>query len=364
MNQVFCLLVVSTALVTEAQYSYNTQLYQRQRPPSSLIKLAPSLPTTAIPDTPSDQTDSPAQAAYPTNAANYVPSNQASIIQILEVNEFNIAKLLRNQWELILPKIILESKHEKTAALIEEMVEVNPCVDSLDAYLEFLEQRIKSIEKISPEIESMLLKIMALQGEKNLGVILGAGADILDTLDAVAVGFVTSFGCQANAEVGVDALRSLALNLYRQSLVEDIPNVLVPTARQNLHMSARVTEAISNIVDHFSKNVAESSCYTSTNAFGDFIDVLGATLGDIGEAFGALEYFEGAKVIRQYSKFVLSIKDSLGDLPEFKTPGDCSPGAFKRNAAILREVAGIVRDVDIQTLFLETGVSFRLDLLP
>jgi len=283
---------------------------------------------------------------------------------MLEKNEFNIAELLRSQWELILPKIILESKHEKTAALIEEMVEVNPCVDSLDAYLEFLEQRIQTIEKHSPEVASMLLKIMSLQGEKNLGVILNAGADILETLDAVAVDFVTSFQCQANAEIGVDALRNLALNLYRQSLVEDIPNVLVPTARQSLYMSARLTEAISNIVDHFSKNIAKASCYTSTDAFGDFIEVLGATLGDIGEAFGALEYFEGAKVIRQYSKFVLSIKESLGGVPEFKTPGDCSPGTFKRNAAILREVAGIVRDVDTQTLFLETGVSFRLDLLP
>ena len=57
-------------------------------------------------------------------------------------------------------------------------------------------------------------------------------------------------------------------------------------------------------------------------------------------------------------------QESLADLPEFRTPGDCSPGALKRNAALLKEISDIVRDVDMETLFLETGVSFRLDLLP
>ena len=49
---------------------------------------------------------------------------------------------------------------------------------------------------------------------------------------------------------------------------------------------------------------------------------------------------------------------SFADLPELRIPGDCSPGALKRNAALLKEIS----DRDVETLFLETGVSFRLDL--
>jgi len=367
MNRVFSLILfVSTLLVTEAQYSFKKELYRRPRQ-RNILQTPASLDQATAPaalpvPAPVPVPDSPVPAAVPLSAAlvHEVPA----VTEAHGQNGFNIAHLFRYEWERILPKIILESEHEKTAALIQEMVDVNPCVDSLDAYVAFLEQRVQIVERYGPEIETMLQKVISLRGEKNLGVILGTGSDILNILDTVSYGFITSFTCQAVTDVGVDAIRNLALNLYKQALVGDIPNVSTPSVRKNLYMSARVTEAISNIVDHFSANVARTSCYTSTDAFGDFIEVLSASLSDIGEAFGALEYFEEAKEIRQYSKFILSIKNSLGQSSDFKTPGDCSPGALKRNAALLREVSNTVRDVDMETLFLETGVSFRLDLLP
>jgi len=354
MNKVHIfILLVSTLLVTEARYPYKTELYQRSRqrniiqPPSSLH-------------------EGTAPAAVPVPAPLPIPAIPVPEVPSVAIGQsgFSIAHLFRNEWDRILPKIILESEHEKTAALIQEMVDVNPCVDSLDAYITFLEQRVQMVEQYGPELETMLLKVISLRGETNLSVILSTVADILNNLDAISFDFITSFTCQTDAGVGVDALRNLALNLYGQSMVGDIPNVITPSVRKNLYMAARVTEAISNMVDHFSKNVARTSCYTSTDAFGDFIEVLSASISDIGEALGALEYFEGAKEIRQYAKFILSIKDSLVNVPDFKIKGDCSPGELKRNAAVLKEISDTVRDVDMATLFIETGVSFRLDLLP
>jgi len=353
MNGVFSLLLsVSTLLATvqgQAQYSYNTELYQRNRPRNVRH------PNPQISEATAPEALSVAVAPIPQVPAVITTSGQ---------EDLSVPELVRYQWERIKPKIILESQHENTAALIQEMVDVNPCVDSLDAYIEFIERRVQMLEEYSPQIEESLLKAISLRGEKDLGILLSTVADILTNMDAVMSKMIPSFTCIAIADVGIEGLRELALNLYRQSKVGDIPNIITREVRQNFYMAARVIEAASNMVDHYGKNAGQINCYTSTDAFGDFIEMFAATISDLGEGAGALEYFEVAKELRQYSKFILSLKNSLEDLPEFKTKGNCSPGAISRNAAILKEIANIVSDVDMETLFIETGVSFRLDLLP
>ena len=210
MNQLITiLLLVSTALVTQAQYPYNRELYQRHRPRNIVQTVAvPNLPEVSIPAA------LPVAAPVPSGPIPSIPQAPAEILNIAE-NSSSIAQLVRAQWNTILPKIILESQHEQTSALIQEMVDVNPCVDSLDAYVEFLEQRVQMIEQFGPEIDATVQKALSLRGEKNLGVILGTASDILNTLDTISYGFVKSFRCQAVADVGVDAIRDLALNLNR-----------------------------------------------------------------------------------------------------------------------------------------------------
>jgi len=278
--------------------------------------------------------------------------------------ELTISELLGSRLEFIKQGIVAESQHESTAALIEEMVEVNPCVNSLDGFIEFLDRRVKMIQQYTPEFEEAMLKALSLRGEKDLSIVMNTGADILMKMDSVMSNIMPSFACIAGADVGVEGLRALALNLNRQSQAVNIPGINNQEVRDNLHMAARFIEAASNIVDHLSKNVGRIDCYTSTDAFGDFIEILSATVSDIAEGAGALEYFEGAKELRQYSKFITSIKESLRDLPEFKTKGNCRPGAISRNAAVLKKIGGIVNEVNMATLFVETGVSFRVDLLP
>ena len=51
-------------------------------------------------------------------------------------------------------------------------------------------------------------------------------------------------------------------------------------------------------------------------------------------------------------------------LPEFKIPGDCTPGALGRYAKIFKEFSNIMADVGLDALFRDIGLSFRLDLLP
>jgi len=359
MNRVFSLLLtVSLSLVTvkgQAQYSYNTELYSRHRPRNVIQpQLHEATAPVAIPV--------PAPLPIPV-AAPIVPEAPA-FGPTSGKGDITVSELFRFQWERIKPKIIEESQHEETAALIQELVDANPCVETLEAYIEFLERRVQMIEEYSPQIEESLLKAVSLRGEKDLGVILSTAADILTNMDVVMGKMIPSFTCVAIADVGVEGLRALALNLYRQSQVRDIPNLITSEVRENFYMAARVVEAASNMIDHFGKNAGQINCYTSTDAFGDFIVMISSTFSDLGEGAGALQYFEVASELRQYAKFILSIKDTVEDLPEFKTKGDCSPGSISRGAAVLKEMANIVSDVDMETLFIETGVSFRLDLLP
>merc|ERR1712106_579898 len=188
-----------------------------------------------------------------------------------EMFGFSIAQYVRHEWDRILPKIILRSEHEKFSALIEEMVDVNLCVNSLKACTIFLEQRVKLIEEYAPQIEDVMLTVFSLRGVRNLTTLTLGSADILSNLDTLYPLFVASFKCHHDPDVSVTALHNLALNLYKQSLVEDIPNISNSLVRQNLLWASEVTEVIAGLLDHFTMNLARIDCYTSEDYLGDFI---------------------------------------------------------------------------------------------
>merc|ERR1711935_301532 len=281
-----------------------------------------------------------------------------------EMFGFSIAQYVRHEWKEVLPKIILQSKHEQFSALIEEMVDVNPCVHSLEAYTIFLEQRVELIEEYAPQIEDFILTVFSLRGVRNLTTLTLGSAEILSNLDTLYPLFMTSFKCHHDPDVSVTALHNLALNLYKQSLVEDIPNISNSLVRQNLLWASQVTEVLAGLLDHFTMNLARIDCYTSRDYLGDFIRLASRTIDDIAQAFGALELYNEAKELRHYAAFVLSFKESLTAMPEFRVPGDCRPGVIGRYSTIFKEFSSILSDVGLDALFMEVGMSFRLDLLP
>jgi len=282
-----------------------------------------------------------------------------------EMFGFSIAQYVRREWEeVVLSGIMLRSEHEKFSALIEEMVDVNPCVNSLKAYTIFLEQRVKLIEEYAPQIEDVILSVFSLRGVRNLTTLTLGGAEILSNLNILYPVFLTSFGCHHDSDVAVNALHDLALNLYKQSLVEDVPNINNALVRQNILRAAQVTEILAGLVDHFTMNLARIDCYTSEDYLGDFITLASRTIEDIAQAFGALLLYNEAKEIRQYAAFVFSFKESMRVLPEFNIPGDCTPGALGRYSTIFKAFSNLLSEVGLDALFMDVGISFRLDLLP
>jgi len=280
-----------------------------------------------------------------------------------ELFGYNIAENTRTEWDRQLPKIILQSQHPKFSGLIQEMVDINPCVDSLEAYKIFLENRVQLIEQYGTQIEDIILTAFSLRGERNMTAITSGAADLLEDLNILS-GFLYAFRCRTDTQTAANAIHDLALNLYRQSLVDDTPNIINEGVRRNLLWSAQVTEALASVLDHFFISLSTIDCYTSEDYLGDFIRVGSRTISDIAQALGALGLYSTAKEVRQYASFVGSFKDSLSVLPEFKMPGDCRPGALGRFSSILREFSSIISDVGLEALFRDIGISFRLDLLP
>jgi len=275
----------------------------------------------------------------------------------------NIGEYTRREWQRQLPKILLQSEHPLFRDLIQEMVDINPCVDSLEAYNVFLEHRVQLIEEYSPQIEDLILTAISLRGERNMTVLSIGAADLLEDLNTLS-GFLSAFRCQTDLQTASDSLHDLAFNLFKQTLVQDVPDIMNEGVRASLLWSAQITEAFASVLDHFFISLSTIDCYTSEDYLGDFINVGSRTINDIAQAMGSLGMYSEAKEVRQYAKFVSSFKDSMAVLPEFKVPGDCRPGLLGRFSSILREFSSIITDVGLDALFRDIGLSFRLDLLP
>jgi len=88
------------------------------------------------------------------------------------------------------------------------------------------------------------------------------------------------------------------------------------------------------------------------------------TMDDFAEAAGVLGYLPSAKEARQYATFTRSIVANLGKLKQFRIIDDCTPGALRRGAGYLNDLANLIDEVGLLELGINLGLVFRLDLLP
>jgi len=171
--------------------------------------------------------------------------------QFKEMFGFNVGKFVRTAWAAAQPKILIMAEHPRFENLIQELVDVNPCVKSLEAYIVFLEQRVEMIEENSPLIESTVTDLIAMRGQRNLTTLTSGSADILIKLDKLMP--LVLHSCNHDPEVGVAALQDLALNLHRQSLVsEDIPGLTNSEFRHRMTIAAQIVETLAGVVEQFS----------------------------------------------------------------------------------------------------------------
>merc|ERR1719348_582578 len=132
---------------------------------------------------------------------------------------FNLGEYARFEWDRQRPKILALAENPKTSDFIQEMVDVNPCVDSLDAYDTLIEIGARFLEANAETLENSYMSILSLKGEKDMVTLFTKYAKMYTELDGVWSQLL-QLRCQADGQTFVKAVRDLAFVLDKMSKVK------------------------------------------------------------------------------------------------------------------------------------------------
>merc|ERR1712123_114235 len=324
------------------------------------------------PQTPYYQTVQVPQPAAPAYSPQiYIPSteptlapityNQATTIAPLPIVKSNSPSLT----DTVVSYMRTLINNQQAMVFINELVDTNPCISSFEGTIRLLEKATEIAVGATPEIEALFSSMQKLQSTRNVSALVYGSSDILSQLDVLLpkLQTFTFFSkCRVGSSEGIDSLRDLAQILNRMSLVDD--PVLTTPVKKGLLRSAIITEAITNFLARFSKYLAQRDCFESRDLVKDGTDIAAELLDGIAEVFGVLGFLPTAKVIRAYSEFTRSTASSLDGLVAGKMEINCSSGALRDAGDNLRGIGDIIKEVGLESLAVELGVVFRLDLLP
>merc|ERR1711892_1333568 len=311
---------------------------------------------------------------------NMEPTNEVSAVvqedskQDTEMlNSLAIKELLgfdlinRTRWSTDVMKLNLQimAQNEVGLQFMKDLIDTNPCVSNQEGFLALIEHGTRVVENARPELGEIILNIASFNGERNISVMLRKSADLLtqfETLFPKLQPITFLMQCFVGVEEGLYSMRELALILYRMSKTDS--NIFSEAIKEKMLKTAYITEVFTNLMDHFQENLSQRDCLTNKNFMGFGIDLFVKTLKDVAEGLGNLGYFVEAKQIRQHAAFTQASMNTLDHLDELRVPDDCSYGALNRGASHLDDLANIIDEVGLESLAIELGVVFRLDLLP
>jgi len=278
---------------------------------------------------------------------------------------FNLAEKTRRDSDAVQAYMRSISSNENAVSFLNELVETNPCINSIEGAIQLLERGTRVIEKSAPSMEKLFVTVQSLRGERNVTTLVKGSADILKQLDSLfpqLESFNFFLRCRASPQQGIASMRDLAQIIYRLSLVNE-PKFTTPI-KESLLESAILIEAITNFLQRFQESLAKRDCFTQKDFLGDGIKLTADVIDGIAEILGVIGNLPAAKEARAYAAFTRSTAISLEKLDEFKFEDDCSPGALLRGAEHLDEVGDLISDIGLESLSIQLGIVFRLDLLP
>merc|ERR1711892_732088 len=278
---------------------------------------------------------------------------------------FDFAEKTQRESDAVLSYMRTLINNQQAMVFINELVDTNPCISSFEGTIRLLEKATEIAVGSTPEIEALFSSMQKLQSTRNVSALVYGSSNILSQLDVLLPKlqtFTFFTKCRVGSSEGIDSLRDLAQILNRMSLVED--PVLTTPVKKGLLRSAIITEAITNFLARFSKYLAQRDCFESRDLVKDGTDIAAELLDGIAEVFGVLGFLPTAKVIRAYAEFTRSTASSLDGLVAGKMEINCSSGALRDAGDNLRGIGDIIKEVGLESLAVELGVVFRLDLLP
>jgi len=336
----FLLPLLSVLVACDAYYFYSPRAYSTRPYYYSYNPLYSSPRTSYYKSKITYQNPTPiVRNAKPNPLQIQTPTSSDCSSEFCKTYGFNLGEKVRFEQDRQTPKTRLLAQNPKTAPLIQEMVDANPCVSNLREYGDMLEEGAVIIEKNAAGIEELIITTLSLKSQSNITAITMNYANMFLLLDELWTD-VSSYICLTDPEAGVKAIRDLALVLYKLSLVEDIPGLQTRDTAENFEYAAQIVEGLSNVVERYLKNLAEIDCETTADPMAAYTKLSAETVNDVGQFMGSLGYYENAKSVREQASFLFSIADSVSDLDE--RPLDCSSGKLKRAASVVMDLAAIL----------------------
>merc|ERR1712106_307718 len=319
-----------------------------------------------------EPTDVVEDETEPTNEVSAVVQEDSKqnteILNSLAIKELLGFDLInRTRWSADVMKLNLQTMAQNQEGLqfVKDLIDTNPCVSNQEGFLALIEHGTRVVENARPELEKIIINIASFRGERHVSVILRKSADLLVQIENLfpklqPITFLMQ--CKSSVEEGLYSMRELILILYRMSETES--NIFSEAIKDKMLKSAHIMEVFTNLMDHFQENLSQRDCLTNKNFMGFGVDLAVKTLKDVAEVVGNLGYFPQSKQIRQHAAFTKSSLKIMETMEDFRLPDDCSSGALTRGAIELNDLADIVDNVGLESLAMELGIVFRLDLLP
>merc|ERR1712106_255401 len=282
-----------------------------------------------------------------------------------EIFGFSLAERTRKETDVLRTIFTYLSENNNTAGFVNEAIETNPCVNSLEELMGLIERGGSILEDVGPDIELMYFSLTKLRNERKVSPLIRGSAKLLlqfETVFPKLQTFSLFTRCQASSDGGLQSLRDQAQILYRMSLVSD-PK-FTKELKDSLFKSAIITEVATNFLNHLQENLATRDCFTGSDFLRDGTTIAAQVMEDLAEGLGVLGFLPMAQETRQYAAFTRSIVENLEKLEDFKILDDCSPGALSRAAENLISLATIIEESGLEELGVNLGLVFRVDLLP
>merc|ERR1712106_749103 len=352
-----------SAPVYQPVYQSSVAAYQSSAPVYTTYDTVPSYEET--PAVTESSSDVILPEEIPVEVRTAPPATTTPAPTFEDLFGFNLAEKTREESTRLEEIFTQFSQDKEVASFINENIETNPCVDSLEEMLGLIKRGASIIESAGPDMELIYGTLNKLRNERKIVPLVRSTADLLLQFEVVNPKFQTLSlftSCSKSSVEGFQALRDQAQIFFRLSL--DSGPKFAQEVKDDLYQSAIITEVVTNFLVHLRENLAQRDCFTGSDFLREGTLIAATVLEDIAEGLGVLGYLPRAQETRQYAAFTRSIAASLGKLKEFKINDDCSPGALGRAAENLNSMATLIEEVGLEELGVNLGLVFRLDLLP
>lgn len=229
----------------------------------------------------------------------------------------------------------------------------NTCITNIKEAIEALETTTKMVENAGTELKWLVEYVQEFSKIQNISLsgVVRQSAKIIGLLDALIPKLSPpSNACNPSSAEDLRSMRNLGSLLIDLSTKDDL--YYTPQVRQILNNSAEILSIATTFLEKESHFTFEYFCTLDIGHNKDFITAVSSLVGDLADLYTELGGDIAAKGIRKQqglTEKLLGKIDKLGAVDPVDLYCD-TPGAFKRVARDMEDLAGLMDDIGLENL--------------